>query len=95
MGLTLYQPSKLASKCRNILISSSTAINKFPFLGDVPVLGSLFKSENFRNNRSDLVIFVTPVVQDPAATVNQQRIEKAKDLSDRFQNFLGKKGIVD
>ncbi len=74
---------------------SSTAINKFPFLGDVPVLGSLFKSENFRNNRSDLVIFVTPVVQDPAATVNQQRIEKAKDLSDRFQNFLGKKGIVD
>ncbi|MCK9382148.1 MAG: pilus assembly protein N-terminal domain-containing protein [Sulfuritalea sp.] len=74
---------------------SSTAINKFPFLGDVPVLGSLFKSENFRNNRSDLVIFVTPVVQDPAATVNQQRIEKAKDLRERFQNFLGKKGIVD
>lgn len=74
---------------------SSSAINKFPFLGDVPVLGSLFKSENFRNNRSDLVIFVTPVIHDPAAAGNQQRIEKAKDLRERFQNFLGKKGIVD
>jgi pilus assembly protein CpaC len=58
-------------------------------------LGSLFKSENFRNNRSDLVIFVTPVIHDPAAAGNQQRIEKAKDLRERFQNFLGKKGIVD
>lgn len=74
---------------------SSSSINKFPFLGDVPVLGALFKSENFRNNRSDLVIFVTPVVTDPASTTNQQRIEKARDIRERFENFLGKKGIVD
>jgi len=74
---------------------SSSSINKFPFLGDVPILGVLFKSENFRNNRSDLVIFVTPVVTDPASTTNQQRIEKARDIRERFENFLGKKGIVD
>ena len=74
---------------------SSAAVNKFPFLGDVPVLGVLFKSEAFRNNRSDLVIFVTPMIHDPAATSNQQRVEKAKDMRERFENFLGKKGIVD
>lgn len=74
---------------------SSVAINKLPFLGDIPILGVLFKSENFRNNRSDLVIFVTPVVTDPTSTTNQQRIEKAKDIREKFENFLGKKGIVD
>jgi len=74
---------------------SSASVNKFPFLGDVPVLGALFKSEAFRNNRSDLVIFVTPMIHDPASTSNQQRVEKAKDMRERFENFLGKKGIVD
>jgi len=74
---------------------TSSAINKFPFLGDVPVLGTLFKSENFIHNRSDLVIFVTPVISDPNSTTNQQRVEKVKDMRERLDNFLGKKGIVD
>lgn len=73
----------------------SNQINKFPFLGDVPVLGTLFKSTNFRNRRTDLVIFVTPTITDPTSTINQQRVEKGKDLRERFENFLGKKGIVD
>lgn len=74
---------------------SSNDTNKFPFLGDLPVLGALFKSNNFRNGRTDLVIFVTPMVTDPNSTSNQQRIEKAKDLRERFESYLGKKGIVD
>jgi pilus assembly protein CpaC len=73
----------------------SNSVNKFPFLGDVPVLGTLFRSTNFRNGRTDLVIFVTPMVNDPAATLNQERLEKGKDMRERFQNQLGKKGIVD
>lgn len=36
------------------------AISQFPFLGDVPVLGSLFRSPNFQQNKTELVIVVTP-----------------------------------
>ncbi len=35
-------------------------INAFPWLGDVPVLGALFRSPNFQHDQSELVIVVTP-----------------------------------
>jgi pilus assembly protein CpaC len=40
-------------------------INKFPWLGDVPVLGQLFRSEAFQRDESELVIIVTPYVVHP------------------------------
>jgi Flp pilus assembly secretin CpaC len=36
------------------------SISKFPLLGDIPVLGALFKSTRFRNNETELVIMITP-----------------------------------
>ena len=33
---------------------------KVPFLGDVPVLGALFRHKNSQNNKAQLLIFVTP-----------------------------------
>ena len=44
---------------------SNNGVDKFPWLGDVPVLGSLFKSSRFTNNESELVIIVTPYVVSP------------------------------
>ena len=38
---------------------------KVPILGDLPILGSLFRSESFRNNTSELVVVVTPYVVEP------------------------------
>lgn len=73
----------------------SNDVNKFPWLGDVPILGNFFKSKNFRANRSDLVMFVTPTVIDPSSTTNQQRLDKGKQLREKFEGMLGKKGIVD
>jgi pilus assembly protein CpaC len=35
-------------------------IAKVPLLGQIPVLGELFKSRSFRENRTELAIFVTP-----------------------------------
>jgi pilus assembly protein CpaC len=37
-----------------------TVMNKIPFLGDIPLLGSLFTSKEFQKNESELVIIVTP-----------------------------------
>jgi pilus assembly protein CpaC len=45
-------------------------ISKFPWLGDVPVLGALFRSNAFQRDESELVIIVTPYIVRPVATAN-------------------------
>ncbi len=40
--------------------------DKVPILGDLPLVGKLFRSESSVNNRKNLVIFVTPTIIDPA-----------------------------
>ena len=42
-------------------------VDKFPGLGDVPVLGMLFTSEQFLKDQTELVIFVTPRMAQPIA----------------------------
>jgi pilus assembly protein CpaC len=45
----------------------SSDIKRFPFLGDVPVLGTLFRSSEFQNDRTELVFLVTPHLAKPLA----------------------------
>lgn len=52
---------------------NSNSVNKFPGLGDVPVLGSLFRSQQFQNNQTELVILVTPYVVKPVAEHDKLR----------------------
>lgn len=40
--------------------------DKVPFLGDIPFLGRLFRSESTAATKNNLVIFVTPTIVDPA-----------------------------
>ncbi|HXQ49800.1 MAG TPA: type II and III secretion system protein family protein [Stellaceae bacterium] len=47
--------------------NSNVDINKYPGLGDVPVLGSLFRSSSFQRNETELVIIVTPYVVRPVS----------------------------
>ena len=70
-------------------------ISQFPVLGSIPVLGALFRSTGFKSGRTDLVIFVTPTVVDPTSTINRERLDKALDMQEKFQQRLGPKGIVD
>ena len=44
------------------LIKSDMAkdVAKIPLLGQIPILGELFKSRSFRENQSELAIFITP-----------------------------------
>jgi type IV pilus assembly protein PilQ len=42
-----------------------TTVNKVPLLGDIPFLGALFRSKVDKNNRTELLVFITPkVVED-------------------------------
>jgi pilus assembly protein CpaC len=45
--------------------SMQTAVKKFPGLGDLPILGSLFRSQDFQDGRTELVILVTPRLARP------------------------------
>jgi type IV pilus assembly protein PilQ len=42
--------------------NESDSETKVPVLGDVPVLGNLFKSRNRVANKTELLIFLTPKV---------------------------------
>lgn len=52
------------------LLSNNTiqGVHKLPGLGDIPVLGQLFRSDDFQRNETELVIIVTPYIVRPAAT---------------------------
>lgn len=45
--------------------SMQTAAKKFPGLGDLPILGQLFRSQDFQDGRTELVILVTPRLAKP------------------------------
>jgi pilus assembly protein CpaC len=47
--------------------TSSQDINKFPWLGDIPVLGSLFKSDAYQRSETELVIIITPYFVEPTS----------------------------
>lgn len=43
----------------------TTNISAFPILGELPVLGALFRSTDFQNDRSELVFVITPRLVKP------------------------------
>ena len=45
--------------------NSQTAQQQMPWLGDVPVLGTLFRSSDYQKQETDLVIIVTPHIVRP------------------------------
>ncbi len=42
---------------------------KVPFLGDIPVVGNLFKSTRRVSNKSELLVFVTPKILKEGSTI--------------------------
>ncbi|MCH4090138.1 type II and III secretion system protein family protein [Acetobacter sp.] len=48
-----------------------------PGLGDIPILGALFKSNSFQHNQSELVIIVTPYIVKPVS--NPELLSKPDD----------------
>jgi pilus assembly protein CpaC len=48
--------------------TNSNNISKAPGLGDLPILGALFRSTKFRRQETELVIIVTPFLVRPVST---------------------------
>ena len=58
------QSLMLAGLLRN---NVNNTIEKAPFLGDIPILGALFRSQGFRKDETELVIVVTPYLVKPVS----------------------------
>jgi pilus assembly protein CpaC len=64
--------------------TGSNTLDKFPWLGDVPILGALFRDTNFQSSRDELVIFVTPEVINPDSPVNHEMINRGVHIARQF-----------
>lgn len=60
----------------------SSTLDKVPFLGDIPVLGALFRSKRFQNRETELVVFVTPVAVDRNTQAQEQTLATARQRLD-------------
>ncbi len=75
------------------LLSESTQhnIEGVPGLKDLPILGTLFRSRDFQNNETELVIIITPYIVKPASA---NKLSKPSDgfipAGDIAANFWGK-----
>ena len=51
--------------------SVRSVVQKYPLLGEIPILGALFQSKQFQKEESELVIIVTPHLVKPLDVANQ------------------------
>jgi general secretion pathway protein D len=60
------------------LIEDNFTVNrsKVPILGDIPYLGALFRSESRTRNRTNLMVFLRPVVMRDQATSNRISLDR-------------------
>ncbi len=72
------------------LVSRSTRsrLEKFPGLGDLPVLGALFRSTRFQRNETELLIVVTPYLVRPTTPDRLSRPQRRLRPEDGFAALL-------
>ncbi len=61
---------------------------KYPILGDLPLLGSLFRSKQTTNDKRELIILVTPKVLDDDTSINNNKYNlefKNEDTNKLFE----------
>jgi Tfp pilus assembly PilM family ATPase len=57
--------SKSSARQAAVAVAGSAVITKTPFLGDLPYVGRLFRREVERDDKQELLIFITPrIIQD-------------------------------
>jgi pilus assembly protein CpaC len=64
-----------------------SSIRQFPFLGDIPILGSLFRSTGYQKDQTELVIVVTPHLVTPRRASPATPVDAFVPPSD-FELFL-------
>ena len=69
--------------------SSQNTIRKMPGAGDLPILGSLFRSTNFQRGETELVIIVTPYLVKPVNAADIKLPTDGYNAPNELQRLLG------
>jgi len=69
--------------------NSQNSLEKAPGLGDVPILGNLFRSREFRRGETELVIIVTPYLVKPVDAKDLKLPTDGYRSSNEFEQLLG------
>lgn len=68
--------------------------SKVPLLGDLPVVGSLFRSESRNRKRTNLMVFLRPVVMRDAESANRLSIDRYDVIRGMQQNAQPARSFV-
>jgi pilus assembly protein CpaC len=76
--------------------NGKNAISQLPWLGDIPVLGALFRSASYQKDETDLAIIVTPRLVRPArpGDVIKTPLDSSLPVNDADLFLLGKTEIT-
>ncbi len=69
--------------------STQNAIKKLPGAGDLPILGSLFRSTSFQRGETELVIIVTPYLVNPVDAKDIRLPTDGYQAPNELQRLLG------
>ena len=67
---------------------TTVSLSKMPGIGDIPILGELFKSKSFNRTNTELMVFVTPTIVDPLA----DQVTPVQSVPMPIHNLDGKEG---
>lgn len=75
--------------------TGNNSVDKAPILGDLPVLGALFRSTKFQRSETELVVIVTPYLVKPVSTQMATPIDGYRNPNDIERDWLGQtfKGV--
>ena len=74
-----------------LMHTSQQLVSKVPWIGDIPILGAVFRSDRFQRGETDLVIIVTPYLVRPVQTRVAAPTDGLKLPNDFQRVFLSQK----
>jgi pilus assembly protein CpaC len=75
--------------------TSFATVKRFPLLGSIPILGALFRSNEYANEQTELLVLVRPTLVSGTDTAPRLPTDDAKQptAKDRFLNGTLEKGV--
>lgn len=77
----LYMKNEQSLVMSGLIKNTETdTVEKFPGLAEVPILGMLFRSKNFQNKQTELVIILTPSIEEGSPVFKKVIHQERKNL---------------
>ena len=70
----------------------SGSIDKVPAIGDLPVLGRLFRSRRFQDRETEMVVLITPRLQEEVVTADLEQVQR---LDERYRGIRRSRAMED